>query len=244
MSHTTRIPFPSTDWRTISRAAGDGTARQRAVGELLEKYLPALRSYLRGRWRVAADRIDDLMQGFVATQVLEQDLFGRAQERRGRFRDLLVTALDRHVIDQLRRESATVRSPGQVASLDGLPEHAEPAAAAPADSFDVSWARQALDLALVRLRDECQAAGRDRVWAVFAARVVGPAMDGAAPEPYEKLLGRFGFESPEQASNLLMTAKRMFLRHLRAVVSEYADEDEVEEEIRDLRRILAEGGRG
>jgi DNA-directed RNA polymerase specialized sigma24 family protein len=241
MSQPGRISFPTTDWGLVSRAAVEGPPHRRAAGEILAKYLPALRAYLHRRWRVSADRIDDLLQGFVATELLEQDLFGRAQPRRGRFRDLLVTALDRHVIDQGRRESAAVRSPEQVTSLEGLPEHAEPEAQADGDSFEISWARQALDHALVRMREECSASGRERVWGVFAARVVVPAMEGAEPEPYERLLRRFDFDSPEQASNLLITAKRMFLRHLRAVVAEYAGEDEVEEEIRDLRRILAEG---
>jgi len=44
------------------------------------------------------------------------------------------------------------------------------------------------------------------------------------------------------SSNLLITAKRMFARRLRAVVGEYMGEDgEVEQEIADLRAILGRG---
>src|SRR5947209_19582127 len=100
MSHPGRISFPTTDWKLVSQAAGEGPRQRRAVGEVLHKYLPALRSHLHRRWRVPAEKMDDLLQGFVAAELLEQDLFARAQPQRGRFRDLLVTALDRHVIDQ------------------------------------------------------------------------------------------------------------------------------------------------
>ena len=48
-----------------------------------------------------------------------------------------------------------------------------------------------------------------------------------------------GASSPLQLSNLLVTGKRMFLRTLRGVIAEYArDEDEVEEELRELKRVL------
>jgi hypothetical protein len=49
--------------------------------------------------------------------------------------------------------------------------------------------------------------------------------------------------SPEQASNVLITAKRMFARALRSVVAKYADAGDVETEIRDLKSILARSGR-
>jgi hypothetical protein len=52
---------------------------------------------------------------------------------------------------------------------------------------------------------------------------------------------RIGFKTPLQASNALVTAKRMFERQLRSVVAEYAgDESEVESELMDLRRIFSD----
>jgi len=53
----------------------------------------------------------------------------------------------------------------------------------------------------------------------------------------------FAFRSPGQVWHATRTGKQMFARHLRAVVREYAGTDaEVEEELRDLRRILAGAG--
>jgi hypothetical protein len=59
------------------------------------------------------------------------------------------------------------------------------------------------------------------------------------PEPYDKLVGRLGLASPSQAANLLITAKRMFNRHLRAVVMEtVADPAQAEDEIEELKKCL------
>jgi hypothetical protein len=75
--------------------------------------------------------------------------------------------------------------------------------------------------------------------------VLRPSVDGTPPLPYDQLVARFGFRSPGQASDVLMTAKRMFARTLRAVVGEYAeDEQAVEDEISEVRAILASPGAG
>jgi hypothetical protein len=92
------------------------------------------------------------------------------------------------------------------------------------------------------MRQECDAAERSEIWGVFQARELGPALNEADPVPYADLVQRYGFLSPSQASNILVTAKRMFVRALRAVVSEYAlTDDEIDEELLDLRRILSRG---
>jgi hypothetical protein len=70
--------------------------------------------------------------------------------------------------------------------------------------------------------------------------VVAPAFDGCEPLAYEPMMKQFGFETVGQAANMLTTAKRMFSRMLHAVVAEYArDAEEMEEELQDLKTILA-----
>ena len=92
----------------------------------------------------------------------------------------------------------------------------------------------------------CDLLGRPDVWAVFRGRLMAPALEEARPLPYEELVERFGLRSPAQAHQLLTTAKRTFVRNLRAVVAEYvddpADEAQVDEEIADLERILSHPG--
>src|SRR3954451_9800212 len=115
---STYIRFPSTDWGIISAVGRTGPGRRVALGELLVRYLPVLASYLQVRWRISPDRADDLLQGFVAAKVLEQDLVARADRNKGRFRDLLVTTLDRYVVSEFRKAAAGQPASGNPASLD------------------------------------------------------------------------------------------------------------------------------
>jgi hypothetical protein len=65
-------------------------------------------------------------------------------------------------------------------------------------------------------------------------------LDGIEPMPYAQLVDQFGFESPIKAANALTTAKRMLDRNLRAVLRDYLDDEaDVEQELADLRAILA-----
>ena len=96
--------------------------------------------------------------------------------------------------------------------------------------------------AVQRMQAECRASGRPDIWGVFACRLLDPTLAGARPMPYDALVERFALASPAQASNVLISGKRMFERNLRAVVAEYiADEDEIDAEIAELRQILSRG---
>jgi hypothetical protein len=78
---------------------------------------------------------------------------------------------------------------------------------------------------------------------VFDGRLLRPLVEDAAPVNYEELVRTFGFQSTEQASNALITAKRMFGRQLRFLIGEYAeDAAAVEAEIAELKRILIRVG--
>jgi hypothetical protein len=81
------------------------------------------------------------------------------------------------------------------------------------------------------------------MYGVFQARVWGPTMEQQPPAPLADLMEKLGVAKPEQVSNLLVTAKRMFARNLRAVVAEYADDAaDVDEEMARLREILSRYG--
>jgi RNA polymerase sigma-70 factor (ECF subfamily) len=233
--------FPPTQWSLVGRAgADDSSVRRQALEALLVRYLPALRAYLVLKKRLDPERADDLVQGFITSKVLEQGLFARADPHRGKFRVLLITALNNFVIDDYRRRGA----PPTFSLSDTDAPQATEGGESPPDVFDVAWARELLAEVLRRMRHECTEGGREDLWGVFECRVLEPTLEGAPVLPYEQLVERFGFRSPSQAANALVTAKRLFARTLRAVVSEYAgDEAAVEEEIRDLQQILARSGK-
>jgi DNA-directed RNA polymerase specialized sigma24 family protein len=239
-------PFPATDWSLVGHAGRVARAagRREALRVLLERYLPAMRAHLLLQMRLDPDRAADLLQGFVSDRVIEANLVAGADRCRGKFRTFLLTALRRHVIDRAREEAARKRAPagGAVVSLDEATESAPGGAAAP-DPFDVAWAREVVAESVRRMRAECERAGRGDLWELFRARVLDPALGGAEPVDYEQLVARFGFRSPSQAFNALVTAKRMFVRVLRGVVGEYAGGGQTaDEEIVELRAVLARAG--
>lgn len=234
--------FPTTHWSLVDEAArGTGEAKARALAALLERYLPAMRAHLAARQWARRLSVEDVLQQFLADKVLGQDLVARAERTRGRFRAFLVTALENFARNQIRHDSAATRSPGpegHVAVRDDL-DAAGPGAD-PSGEFDVAWARQVLAQAIDSMRCECRVSGMPHVWAVFEGRVLRPTLQQAEEVPYERLVREQGLDSPMQAANALVTARRMFQRQLRAVVGRYEKTDqEVEDEIRDLWLILS-----
>jgi RNA polymerase sigma-70 factor (ECF subfamily) len=234
--------MPATRWSLVAKA-GD---RQRAdwtaaVGQLVVAYRPVLVRHLIAHMQLPPDRAEDTVQSFLADKVLANNVLGLAERSRGRFRSFLLKTFSNYVIGQLRRDRAQKRRAVGVdaVSLDAV---TEPSSREPAlrDAFDSVWARQILARTLDLMREECRLKNRPELWDVFEARILGPLLDQADPLPYERLVERFGLRSPSEASNLLITAKRMFSRVLREVVREtVVEERDVEAEIRDLRRALA-----
>jgi RNA polymerase sigma-70 factor (ECF subfamily) len=236
--------LPATDWSLVAHAGlpGDQTGLE-SLDELLSRYRPALKAHLVLKKKIRPDVADDLIQGFISTKILEGSLVSRADPTKGRFRTILLTALDHYVVSVVRREAAKKRSPEQgFVSLDDSTNQLAVVPPAP-DPFDVAWAREVIAEALERVKTECVASGKLAYWNVFDCRVVAPILEGAAPLPYEQVVQRFGFKSPTEASNALVTAKRIFVRALHAVVAEYAkDEGATDEEIQELRAILSGAG--
>ena len=215
--HERAARFPTTRWSLVDLVRrGDRTAMREALQELLSRYLPALRVHLTLGRGLAPDRADDLIQEFVAGKILEKGLVALADRQLGKFRTFLLTALDRFLIDQIRQAAAKKRSPGD-AKLLAIDDYGacQQSDGSPSQVFDVAWARSVVAEALGRMRSHCQASGREEVWGVFQCRLVEPIFGATEPAGYEELVVRFGLKSPAHASNVLVTAKRMFARTLR-----------------------------
>ncbi|MDY0169246.1 MAG: hypothetical protein RBS80_22070 [Thermoguttaceae bacterium] len=234
--------FPTTQWSLVARAGVDSTGAQReALGGLLGKYFHALLAHLVYGKRLAREEAEDVLQEFIASKILEKNLIGRADRELGKFRTFLLTSLDRFLIDLYRTRSAKKRAPDEARLVDvGDRQQILEATAGPSDVFDVTWARCVLAQSLQSMEEECRRSGRDDVWNVFECRLLGPLLHGSEPVEYDVLVERFALKSPSQASNLLITGKRMFARALRSAVAEYASsEEEVDAEIAELRSALA-----
>lgn len=235
--------FPSTHWTQLARTGGgDTTAQREALETVLSIYWPALLTHLTAIKRISRHRAEDLLQGFIASKVLEQQLISRAERGRGRFRTFILSALDRFVISEFRKEAAKKRAPDALVPLEDR-EYGIPAKEDVAREFDVAWAREVLKEALRRMRAECETSERPKLWELFDRRVLQPAFGDTRMPPYDELVTDLGITSPSEAYNLLVTAKRMYARYLEAVVGEYAaSQGGIREEIGSLFAILSSTG--
>lgn len=224
--------------RAVDLHAPEG---EQALGELLGRYLSALKTHLTQARKLTPDYADDIVQGFVMDKILRGQLLAHANESRGRFRTFLLTALDRYMFNQFRRDLARRRAPegGPPIPLDGIQDLVGVPPASP--FFDMAWIREIIDETLRRVKQDCNSVHRRRYWTLFEDRIVNPLLTGQEARPYRRLVSELGFSSPMQASNALVTVKRMFIRIFRDVVREYAnDEQSVDREIEELRAILSE----
>jgi DNA-directed RNA polymerase specialized sigma24 family protein len=231
--------FPTTHWSVVLAAGpADSTTAQKALGGLLTKYMAALKAHLGYKFPSLREEADDLFQSFVHEKILEKHLLERASRERGRFRTFILNALDNFVIDQLRFRDRQKRK-GQHVELEEVPErelagqqesHADPG--------DLLWARSVVAQAVELMRAECDRKQRRDLWELFDSRVLQPLLNDKEPVPYPELVPRLKLKSAEEASNLLITARRMFARALESIVPEYA-EGETEAELAELKAILA-----
>ena len=223
--------FPGTVWMDV-------TDRKKVVN----RYWGALRVYLNGllsRFPEYRTEADDLLQDFIKDRILHPGWLEKADPNKGRFRDLLKSSLKNFVTGELRKREATKRG-GKMPTIpiEEL-EQEIPGPEPVSDSFDMAWLQMLLSETLKKMKEGCAVSDTTHIWRIFDARVLRPALDGVEPPAYEDLVNNFGLKSPAQATNALATGKRMFARHLRAVIAQYENGDKaVRAEIESLRLFL------
>lgn len=232
--------WPTTHWSLIGKAGAAGADdRRRALIHVVSTYSPVLKWHLLKRRRIRPDDIDDLVQEFLLSKVLEKGILEQADQTRGKFRSFLATALDGFVFNHLESLGAKKRGRLRVRQLDDDPYLPDRRQARP-DSFDVAWARQVIGQAVRKMRAECARGNRSDIWGVFRARILAPCLFNAEPVAYRELVGPLALQSAGQANNLLITANRMFARLFRGVIGLYEkSEGEIDTEIQDLWQIVS-----
>ena len=236
------LRFPSTQWSLVGRA-GQLSPQQRreALGIFLDRYLPALRAHLVLGKRISGDLADDLLQGFIADKIVEQNLLAHAEQTKGRFRSFLVGALNHYLISHIRHETAQKRCPSERILNIGDQFDVCADMLEPSEHFTLMWAREIVEQARRLTEVHCRKIDRPDLWRVLDERILRPASHDGAAAPHGQIASELHLQSSKAASNLLITAKRLFARMLRLVVGEYAGaERQIDEEIDDLMRILSE----
>lgn len=235
-------PFPQTRWSLVGRIDNvSDKVRIQALNELLTLYLPALRTHLLTCLHVSENHADDILQGFVAEKVVERNLLTQANQAKGRFRNFLLRSFKNYVISEARRRKAQKRAPDDSVNIR-FDEFPDLVAENPEieKSFDVSWARRVISETIRLMQEECREKKRQDIWNVFECRIMNPLLNDVPPTDYDTMVKTFDIKSPAQASDLLITAKRMFKRVLMEVVRNTVDnEQDVEREIQHLKQILS-----
>jgi hypothetical protein len=229
--------WPMTDWSGVGHAAtavGKDPAR---LNLLILTYRVPLKVYLLSTFPALTNQAEELLQDFAQDRILREGWLAHANRSRGRFRNFLKTSLRNFAHDRIRKARKAPASLDELGVDLPVPERS-------AELFDLGWVRTILAGVLKRMEADCKSPGKDQprrthVWEVFRLRLLQPALEDAEPVGYAQLVRHFGIVSPADAQNTLATAKRIFIRHLNAVISEYEiGGAAVRAEIEQLKRFL------
>jgi RNA polymerase sigma-70 factor (ECF subfamily) len=240
-----RETFLTTHWSLIENIQSDDDADRALIGLLLERYWKPVYCYLR-RKGYPNEEAKDLTQGFFHEVVLSRHLVDRADSSRGRFRALLLHALNQYLIDERRKEAAWKRIPRdklvplEVADPPDLPQAVF--SWEPEDCFNYAWKSALLDQTLSQVEAQCREQGMETHWYAFRDRVAQPTLDGVKPPSLAELCQRYGIESESKASNMIITVKRRFQAALQKSLRVTVDSEEgIEEELREILKFLPPG---
>ena len=239
--------FSTTRWSVVlacaGSLAGEKTARN-ALADLCKTYWRPIFAFVCRRGHSVPDA-QDLTQDFLL-MVLEGDLLKRADPTRGRFRSLLLKALQNFLVDDTIRKRARKRG-GEMKFVswdEWMAEAPSNLAIAqeaetwpPEKIFDVRWAATAVEHALRRLGEECEARGHRRVFDVLSECLAAERQDVSYPK-LSKALG-----VPETVVKRLVHQLRQRYRALlRDEVAQTVEKPEdVDDELRYLCAVLAVG---
>jgi RNA polymerase sigma-70 factor (ECF subfamily) len=227
--------FTTTRWTLVFAAkTRHDPAGSDALARLCERYYEPLYTYLRRRGQTVEDA-QDLTQGFIA-RLIEKDLLRHVDPARGMFRAFLLTALKHYAANEHVRATAAKRGGGKPSlSLDleaaeGRYQVECRNNLTPERLYDRRWALAVLQRALVALRAEFRANGRE----AFFDAVHGSLTSEDDRAPYREVANRFGMTE----SGVRVNVHRMRLRYRDLVRAEVAETVESEQAVDDELRYL------
>jgi RNA polymerase sigma-70 factor (ECF subfamily) len=234
-----------TDWSMIADVAKqDERAAADAMERLVRRYWSAIFAYIRRSGRDVHEAAD-LTQGFVCDIIISRRLCDYADPNRGRFRTLLLRAIQNYLRERHRREQRARSTDAYVKPLPlGDSDWALADAGShetPEEAFSYHWSATLVRQVLSTVRDGCETDGLDHHWTVFENRVVRPMLFNEPPTDYATLVERLKLKDESQAANMMITVKRRFVRALYFEIGQTVSDpqqvaDELHELLRDLER--------
>ena len=229
--------FLTTHWSLIEDSKSDDDRSQALIGLLLGLYWKPVYFYLRRKGHNNEDA-KDLTQGFFHEIVLDRGLIQRADQSKGRFRSLLLHALEQYLIDERHKQTAQRRIPkDKLVPLDTVEApvlpHANPDLT-PEDSYNYGWMSALLDRVLSDVEAKCHDQDMGIHWNIFHDRVVQPILKQEACPSLEAVCEKYGIPDRKKASNMTITVKRCFQtvlqEHVRnTVISDGQTREELQE---------------
>ena len=231
-----RDEFTATRWTQILLAANQGGARasREALEHLCSRYWPAIYGYLRRQGKPAADA-EDLTQGFFA-HLLEENALARARPAKGRFRNFLLGALRRFLVDEGRRSGARKRGRDLVVlALDfaeveqSYLEETDPGLTAE-ETYDRRWAATVLETAFADLQAEFHEAGQSPRFEELKRFLSEEGSDA----DYQAIAKRLGLRPKALSAAVCRLRGRYRELARRTVLATVAGPEEIDPEFRDL----------
>ena len=221
-----RGTFLTTHWSLIEGVKKHQDKDRALIGLLLKRYWKPVYCYLRSKGH-NNEQAKDLTQGFLHEVVLNRHLVERADSLKGRFRSLLLHALNQYVVDERRKETAQKRIPkDKLVPLDvaGSPGLAEITCELDAEqSFNYAWKAELLERVLSEVKSNYVKRGMETHWCVFRDRVLEPIMEDREASSLSLICERYDIDNETTASNMLKTVKRLFRsvlnKHVRQTVT-------------------------
>ena len=237
--------FLTTHWTLIQDIKSDQDKDRALIGLMLERYWKPIYCYLR-RKGYDNESAKDLTQGFLHEVVLNRDLVHKADRTRGRFRTLLLTALNRYLINVKGKESTRTRiPPDKLVSLDMVdpPELSNMMTESnPENFYHYVWLSALLDQVLTAVQTSCKQDGLKTHWKVFEDRVVQPILQGSESPSLSDVCRKHDIKDEKKASNMHVTVKRRFHTVLKEYVrTTVATEKYAKEELSEIFNFFLPG---
>ena len=230
----------TTRWTVVLHAGRKSSPQSdRALGELCQTYWYPLYAYVRRQGHSKEDA-EDLAQAFFA-KFLEKNYLEGLSAERGKFRAFLLASLKHFLANEWDKTQRQKRGGGvTMLSLDWQNAderfHLDPPdPASPDKTFDREWALALLERVITRLRAECEADDKAKLF----EQAKGYLMVGESAIPYAQAAQALGVD--EGAVRVAVHRLRKRYRELlRDEIAQTLDDPaQVAEELRSLQAALA-----
>lgn len=221
----------------LALGSDDAAERTRAFDTLVACYWKPLYKYARVAFSRTREDAEDLTQSFF-TRAFEKESLGTYDAAKASFRTFLRLLFDRHMSNEWKAGQRLKRGGGEVhLDFDAAEEELgrDTKTLTPEEYFQREWTRSMFAHAVERLRERCDAEGKQVHYAIFEAY----DLEGDRGVSYRELASRF--DIPEtQVTNHLAAMRRRFRELVLEVLREVTATDE---EFRNESRALLGGPR-